>query len=79
MDDSPGPHATKKWHKVRDHHMDSGHASGKFIISHLSSQFLTTQFQLQVARPSLGRHLCLYQKGARAALVVHARPKDWLK
>ena len=83
-DDSPGPCPTKKRHKVRDHHTDSGHASGKFLISHLSSPFLTTQFQMQVARPSLGRHLhpgwkhhlCLYPKGARAAPAVQARPKD---
>ena len=52
MDNSPGPCPTKKRHKVRNHRMDSGHASGKCLISHLSSQFLTTQFQMQVARPS---------------------------
>ena len=86
-DNSPGPCATKKWHKVCDHHTDSGHASSKFLISHLSSQFLTTQFQMQVAHPSLGCHLhpgwrCylfLYPKGARAPPAVQARPKDWLK
>ena len=83
MDDSPGHCPTKKRHKVRDHCTDSGHASGKFVISHRSSQFLTTQFQMQVARPSLGRHLhpgrrrhlCLYPKGAGAAPAVQARPK----
>ena len=86
-DDSPGHHPTKKWHKVRNHCTDSGHASGKFIISHRSSQFLTTQFQMQVAHPSLGCHLhpgqrchlCLYPKGAGAAPAVQARPKHWSK
>ena len=86
-DDSPGPHATKKQHKVCDHHTDSSHASSKFVISHLSSQFLPTQFQMQVAHPSLGHHLhpgqrchlCLYPKGAGATPAVQARPKDQLK
>ena len=84
MDDSPGPCLTKKRHKVRNHRTDSGHASSKFLISHLSSQFLTTQFQMQVACLSLGRHLhpgqkrhlCLYPKGAGATPAVQARPKD---
>ena len=82
-DNSPGHCPTKKWHKVHDNRKDSGYASGKFVISHRSSQFLTTQFQIEVARPSLGchlhpgqrRHLCLYPKGAGAAPTVQARPK----
>ena len=84
MDDSLGPLATNKWHKVHNHHTDFGHASSKFLISHLSSPFLTTQFQIQVARPSLGRHLHPGWRphlslGARDTPKVQARPKDWLQ